>query len=72
MASITKSTYFSQISFVSASTMTRMTGSVPDSRTRMRPESPSVSLTFFTAAYTSGSFSASGLDFTRTFFSTCG
>jgi hypothetical protein len=61
---------FSQISLLSASTITRITGSVPLSRIRIRPISPNSSLTFFTAACTSGSFCASGLLFTRTFFST--
>ena len=56
MTSMTPSTYFSQISSEGASTMTRMTGSVPLSRTRMRPVVPSSSPTLATAAWTSGSF----------------
>ena len=50
ITSITSSTYFSQISSDSASTMTRITGSVPLSRTRILPVSPSSSATCETAA----------------------
>ena len=38
--STTMSTYLRQISSVSASTITLITGSVPDSRTSIRPVSP--------------------------------
>ena len=72
MTSITESTYFSHSFSVSASTITRITGSVPLSRTRILPVLPSVSATCFTAACTSASFCASGLLFTRIFLSTCG
>ena len=50
MTSTTLSTCFSQISSVAASTMTRIKGSVPLSRTRIRPSFPSSSATFCTAA----------------------
>ena len=50
MTSTTLSTCFSQISSVAASTMTRIKGSVPLSRTRIRPSLPSSSATFCTAA----------------------
>lgn len=46
----TISTYFWQISSLSASTMTRITGSVPDSRTSIRPVSPSSAVTWSIAA----------------------
>ena len=46
MTSITSSTYFSHSSSLPASTMTRITGSVPDSRTRILPSWPSSSATF--------------------------
>mgnify|MGYP007116218177 CR=1 FL=1 len=49
----TISTYFLQISSLSASTITRITGSVPDSRTRIRPVSPSSAATCSIAACTS-------------------
>ena len=56
MTSSTASTYFWQVSSSAASTITRRTGSVPDSRTRMRPVSPRASATSATFAWTSGSF----------------
>lgn len=52
--------------------MTRTTGSVPDSRTRIRPESPRASATLLTASCTAESFCAAFLSVTRTFSSTCG
>lgn len=54
----TSSTYFWQVSWSGASTITRTRGSVPDSRTRMRPVSPSASATALTASCTAGSFCA--------------
>ena len=54
MTSITCLTYWAQSSFVSASTITRITGSVPLSRTRIRPLSPSSSVTCAIAATTAG------------------
>ena len=50
--------------------MTRIRGSVPDSRTRILPLSPRVSAAFFTAVCTSGSFCAAALSFTRRLIST--
>lgn len=64
--------YFWQISSLSASTITRTTGSVPDSRTRILPVSPSSSVTFFTAACTSASSCAAFLSVTLTLVSTWG
>ena len=68
----TSSTYFWQVSWSGASTITRTTGSVPDPRARIRPVSPSASATLLTASCTAGSFCAAFLSVTRTFSSTCG
>ena len=56
MTAMTLSTMVSQVSLLSASTMTRIRGSVPDSRTRIRPESPRAAAASATAFCTSGSF----------------
>ena len=72
MTAMTLSTYCSQISFVFASTITRMSGSVPLSRTRIRPSFPSASVAAATAAFTFGFSLAACLSATRTFFRTCG
>lgn len=61
-----------QISSLSASTITRITGSVPDSRTRTRPSSPSASSASRMAAQTAGSCRTAALSRTRTLTSTCG
>ena len=72
MTSITWSTYFSHSSVLPASTITRTTGSVPLSRTRIRPSVPSALATASTAALTSASSCACVLSVTLMFLRTCG
>lgn len=72
MTSATRWARFRHCPFSGASTITRTSGSVPDSRTRMRPVSPSSSATAATAAWTAGSSWAVFLSFTRTLMSTWG
>ena len=76
----TKSAIFSAISaafsVVFASTMTRISASVPEGRTRMRPAPQSASSSAFTAFFSAGdaitaSFTPRSWD-TGTFTSTCG
>ncbi len=71
-APITWSTYFSQISVDSASTMTRIRGSVPLCLRSSLPSLPRAFSTSAAACFTSSSPRAAALSATRTFLRTWG